>query len=175
MPDKKDRPPCEGGPFLCISFRHRPACGPPQMPGLPPLARAGRCTRELPLESQKPASADGRILYFAMLVHPGLEIFVVQLDGANVVIEVLFPRDSGNEGVVAHKLNVHEPPGRQVKHGPPHHLSLADDGIVSPFPPRGVDRNWLAVRARLVPLVLRVLPASNQIVVDDAANQGQSF
>lgn len=67
---------------------------------------------------------------FAMLVHPGLEIFVVQLDGANVVIEVLFPRDSGNEGVVAHKLNVHEPPGRQVKHGPPHHAPALSLGTV---------------------------------------------
>ena len=102
-----------------------------------------------------------------MLIHPGLEVFVVQLDRADVVIEVPFPRDGSHIGVVAHKLNVHEPPGRQVKHGPPHH-----DGFIPFSPPWRIDGHGIAAGTRLVPLVLRALPAGNQVVVDDAVNQG---
>ena len=45
-----------------------------------------------------------------MFIHPNLEVFVVQLNGADVVVEIPFSGDSGNESVITHELDVHESP-----------------------------------------------------------------
>lgn len=107
----------------------------------------------------------------AIPIQSDFEVFVMELNRPYIVVEIPFTSYGSYKGVVAYKLDMHESSGSQLGHRPPHHLRLTNRRII-PLPSPRINGGRRAIRARLVPFVLRVLPASNQVSIDNFLNPG---